>query len=289
MPTPTANIVSSRVTTWPSAPSVSWATVGNSDEQRGADRPEPAQAEDRQPDRAVGGRLAGHGDRLAQDVPADAQGSVGRRRRGDAERGGQAEQRDAEAGPADDGRPGVQQHQRTARHGSGQDGEEGRGLDQAVARDEFVVAQMVRQDAVFQRPEHRRLHAEAEQDGQQAGHAAGEERVGGQAHQQDLRRLHHPDQPRFVEAVRELAGGRGQQGVGSDEQRPGQRGEAGAARTQLEDGQHDHRVLHQVVVERAAGLGQAQRAQAAGKQQSIHDMILGQSAISLVRSASPAV
>ena len=87
------------------------------------------------------------------------------------------------------------------------------GLDQAVAGDQFVVAQMVRQDAVFQRSEHRRLHAQAEQHGQQAGHAVGEERAGGSPISSDLGRLGCLDQPRFVETIRQLAGGRGQQGV----------------------------------------------------------------------------
>ena len=203
--------------------------------------------------------------------------------RRDPERGAQSEQRNAQAGRADDGRPGIQQHQRAARDRAGQDGEESGGLDQAVACDEFVVAQVVGQDAVFQRSEHGRLHAEAEQDGEQARHAAGYECVGGQAHQQDLGGFRCLDQARFIETIRKLTGGRGQQGVGSDEQGTGQGRQACSARAQFEDGQDDHRVLHQVVVECSAGLRQAKRTQAAGKQQSVHDAILRQRAISSVR------
>ena len=91
-------------------------------------------------------------------------------------------------------------------------------------------------------------------------------------HQQRPRPPCDADQAGFVEPVGQLPGGGRQQRVGGDEQRAGQCREAGAARAELEDGQHDHGVLDQVVVERAAGLGQAQRPQPARKQQGfMHD------------------
>ena len=126
---------------------------------------------------------------------------------------------------------------------------------------------MVRQDAVFQRPEHRGLHAQAEQYRQQTGNAVGQKSVGGSGHQQDLGRLCHLDQAGFVETIGELPGGRGQQDVGCDEQRTGQRREARSARTQFEYGQDDHCVFDEIVVERPARLRQTQRPKPPGRQQ----------------------
>ncbi len=65
-----------------------------------------------------------------------------------------------------------QQHQAAAGDGAGDDAQEGRRLDDAVAGDQFVFRQLLRQHAVFHRAEQRRLHAEPEQHAEQAGYAA---------------------------------------------------------------------------------------------------------------------
>ena len=135
---------------------------GEFGQQGGADRPKPAQAQDRQPDRAVAGGLTGDRRGFAQHVPADVQGAVGRGGGRNSECGSQAEQRDGDAGDGHDRWAVVKQSQCAAGHGAGENGEEGGGLDHAVAGDQFTVAQVVRQDAVFQRPEHGGLHPEAE-------------------------------------------------------------------------------------------------------------------------------
>ena len=88
---------------------------------------------------------------------------------GNRDRREQPEQRQCHAGRADPGGAMRQQHQRAARDGAADDGQKGRGLDHAVAGDQFVLGQMFRQQAVFHRPEQRRLHAEAGQHDQQAG------------------------------------------------------------------------------------------------------------------------
>ena len=79
------------------------------------------------------------------------------------------------------------------------------------------LGQVVGQDAVFQRAEERRLHAEAEQHRHQQRQAGGEEAVGADRHQPDSHSLVSADQPRLLVAVGQLAGHRREQHVGQDE------------------------------------------------------------------------
>ena len=53
--------------------------------------------------------------------------------------------------------------------GAGQDGDEGRALDQRIAGRQFGFGEVIGEDAVFDRPEQRRDHAEQEQRGEQHG------------------------------------------------------------------------------------------------------------------------
>ena len=196
----------------------------------------------------------------------------------------QPEQRQRDAGGADPGGAVRQQHECAAGDGAADDGQESRRLDHAVAGDQFVLGEMLRQQAVFHRAEQRGLHAEAGQHDQQARHALGQEGRGSRGgHQQHLGRLVDQDDARLGEPVGELPGGGREQDVGRDEQRAGERRQSGAADAELEQRQHDHRVLHQVVVQRAAGLGQRERPQATRLQQSDrregHGVVLSGSAI----------
>ena len=72
---------------------------------------------------------------------------------------------------ADDQRAVVDQHDAAAEDGAEQNREERAGLDERVAGDELVVAQVLRQQRVLDRAEHGRVRAEAEERGEQDRHA----------------------------------------------------------------------------------------------------------------------
>ena len=82
---------------------------------------------------------------------------------------------------------------------------------------------MLRQHAVFHRPEQGRLNTEAGEHDQQAGHTLGQEGCGCGRHQQHLGHLVGNDNPGLGEPVGELAGRGGKQDVGRDEQGAGKR------------------------------------------------------------------
>ena len=191
-PTPMANTDSSSVSTVPSDRSVSRATTGNSvisvaPMVQNQDRPRT-----REPDRADRRGMAHHAPGLGEQVRRDAQRWIGGRRGGDPDRREQPEQRECDAGGADPGGAVRQQHQGAAGDGAADDRQEGRRLDHAVAGDQFVLGEMLRQQAVFHRTEQRRLHAEAGQHDQQARHALGQERRGSRRHQEQLGQLCRP-------------------------------------------------------------------------------------------------
>ena len=168
-PTPIANTDRSSVSTVPSECSVSRATTGNSvisvaPMVQNQDRPRSESQIGRidaawRTTRQVSANRFGV---MRSDGSAAGDGGI-------ADRGEQPEQGQRDAGDADPGRAVRQQHQRAARDGAADDGQESRRLDHAVAGDQFVLGQMLRQQAVLHRPEQRGLHAETQQHDEQAG------------------------------------------------------------------------------------------------------------------------
>ena len=205
---------------------------------------------------------------LGEQIRRNAQCRIGGRRCGDQKCREQSEQGERDTGRADPGGAVRQQYQCAARDGATDDRQERRRLDHAVAGDQFVLGEMLGQQTVLHRPEQRGLHAETGQHDQQPWHALGQERRGCRCHQQHLGQFVDQDDARLWKPVRQLARGGGEQNVGCDEQRPSERRQPDAANAELEQRQHDHGVLHQVVVQRPAGLRQHQRPQATGLQQS---------------------
>ncbi len=266
-PTPIANTDSSSVSTVPSECSVSRATTGNSvisvaPMVQNHDRPRT--------DSQIGRMAAAW--RVTRQVSANTFGAM----RSDGSAAGDVgimqaatspSSASASTGRADPGGAVRQQHQCAARDGAADDRQECRRLDHAVAGDQFVLGQMFRQQAVFHRPEQRGLHAEPGQHGEQRRHALGQERRGRRGHQHHLGQLVGQDDARLGESVGQLPSRGRKQNVGRDEQRAGERRQAGAADAELEQRQHDHGVLHQVVVQRAARLRQRQRPQPPRPQQ----------------------
>ena len=150
-------------------------------------------------------------------------------------------------------------HQRAARHGTKQDGKEGGRFHQTVAGHQLMLGEAFRQAAVFDRAEQRGLHAQAEQHRQQARDAFCDEGYGGGQHQRHLQQLVDPYQCGLAVMVCDLPCGSGCQQIGQDEQCSGQSRQSGPAAAQSEQGQHQHGILDQVVVQRATALCQQKR------------------------------
>ena len=101
-----------------------------------------------------------------------------------------------------------------ARDRADEDGEERAGLDERVAAHELVGREMVRQDAVFDRTEERRLHTQEEQDGQLIGGVVEREADSRQRHHADFPQFHVADETRLLEFVGELTRGGREEHVG---------------------------------------------------------------------------
>ena len=135
--------------------------------------------------------------------------------------------------------------------GAEQDRDEGRALDQRVAGRQFRALQVIGQDAVFDRAEQRRDHAEQEQRDEQDQHAECRRKPTtaseGDADLDELQPLGHPG---LVEAVGDLAAERRQEEERRDEDRSGQRDQHLRMRAlQLVQQQEDQRVLQEIVAE----------------------------------------
>ena len=143
--------------------------------------------------------------------------------------------------------------------GTEQNGNEGTALDQRVAADEFVLAQVLGQDGVLDRPEQRRMQAEQEKRAEQHIQAMPVESKRRNPHDRHFQHLDEARQHRLVVLVGELPGGGRKEEERQDED-PGrevgqqfgrQRRPAGGLKSQ----QDDQRILEQVVVEGAQKLG----------------------------------
>ena len=109
-------------------------------------------------------------DRVVQQARAGDVRRARRRERNEA-RADPAGQRDRDAEHADDERAVVDQHQRAAEDRAEQDREERARLDQRIAGDQLVLAEVLGQQGVLDRPEDRRVRAEAEERDEQQRHA----------------------------------------------------------------------------------------------------------------------
>jgi len=237
-------------------------------QQGGAERPEPAQPQQRQPNRPMGTGSPQQRRSLTRQVPAQAQAQrVGRRARHQ-RRAGHPGQSHGHPGGRDDGRAMLQPKQGAAGDRAGQNAEEGAGFDEAVAGHQLMFGQVAGKDGVFQRAEERRLHAQPEQHGEQQGRTAEQEPGRRQRHERHLRQLDDEDGAGLLEPVGNLPGRRRQQRVGQDEHAARQRHQRRPGRPRRpEQDQHHQGVLEQVVVQRPERLGQQQRREAAGGEQ----------------------
>ena len=103
--------------------------------------------------------------------------------------------------------------------GAEQDGHEGRAFDQRVAGRQFGALQMIGQDAVFDRTEQRRDHAEQEQRDEQQRDRVQQEADHREERDADLDELEPLRHQRLVEAVGDLAAERRQEEERCDEHR----------------------------------------------------------------------
>ena len=113
---------------------------------------------------------------------------------------------------------------RVAREHSGEDRPEedrdiGPGFHQPGPAEHFVLAQVLRQDRVFDRPEEGRMDAHREHRGEHQRDVGEHEPGAAEDHDPDLGELDDPDQPRLVVIVGELARQCREQEEGQDEQR----------------------------------------------------------------------
>ena len=184
-------------------------------EEHRAVEPEPRDAEHRQPHDAVAAREAEVAPGLGERIPVDRE--VGRDRRRDAECRGSTSQPAtataiaAAAAPA----PVRRRHrdQQAAGDRAEQDRDERAHLDQAVAADQLLGLQVLRQDRVLHRAEQRRVHAH-----QRTARRSSSDRLlqpepdGADHHDRDLEDLDVADEARLLELVGELPGRRREAG-----------------------------------------------------------------------------
>ena len=140
-----------------------------------------------------------------------------------------------------------------------QDGDEGAALDQRIAADEFVLAQVLRQDGVLDWPEERRVQAEQEQRAQENVQAVQVKAERSDAHDRHFQHFHDPGQRRLVVLVGQLPGRCREEEEGEDEDPRREVGEQLGRKPcparRLKGQQDDERVLEQVVVEGPEELG----------------------------------
>ena len=86
-----------------------------------------------------------------------------------------------DAAAADDQRAVAEQHEAAAEDRAEEDRQERAGLDERVARDEFVLAQVLRQQRVLDRAEDRRVRAQTEERGEEQRNAAQPQSPGARA------------------------------------------------------------------------------------------------------------
>src|SRR6185503_797385 len=138
----------------------------------------------------------------------------------------------------------------------------GRALDQRVGGRQFLARQMIGQDAVFERPEQRRQHAEAgerREQNRQRGARIADDGDGGDEDLGELQPLRHA---RLVVAVGEFAAERRQEKERRDEYRARQRDQRLGVGTPAEQDEKDQRGFEKIIVECREELAGKQRRKA---------------------------
>ncbi len=260
-----------------------------------AEQPEPRDRENRQQERRPRRDVADDVDRVAQK-PRARRISTGRRRRGrnlpccePADEG----RRDAAA--TDDERAVADEHDAAAEDRAEQNRQERAGFDERVARNELVLAQVLRQQRVFDRAEDRRVRAEAEERGEEQRDTALPESPGAERHDADFGNLHHARDLRLVDPIGQRSRRTGKEEERRDEQGAGEHDERRRADASLlrEPERHDDAecALQQVVVERTEELRDEQRSKAPRRQKlhewrTHHTLLLVQTVVTAAQEAA---
>ena len=235
-----------------------------------AKQPEPGHREDRKQQRRTRRHVADDGDRVAQQARARRIGSRGWRRR-DLTCRNPAEERTDNAAAADDESPLGEQDHASTKDRAEEDCEECARLDERVARDEFVLVQVLRKQRVLDRAEDCRVGAEEEECCEEERHAFEPEAHGANSHDDDFGDLDDASDIRLVDAISQRARCAREEEERRNEDRPGQHDEGGGVHARLlgqPERHHDsHRALQQVVVEGAEELRDEQRCKAASGQE----------------------
>ncbi len=127
------------------------------------EEPEPGGRENRQQELRPVRHMRDDIDRVVKQTDARRFARVRRRRGRDLPCGQPADDRADNANGADDQRAVVMQRDAATNDGSGEDREERARFDQRVSGDELMLAQVLRQQGVLDRTEHRRVRPEAKQ------------------------------------------------------------------------------------------------------------------------------
>ena len=152
-----------------------------------------------------------------------------------------------------------------------QDREERARLDERVAGDQLVFAQVLRKQGVLDRAEDSRVCAEAEERREEERHAFQPEAHRAKRHDGDLGDLDDASDVRLVDAIGQRAGGAREEEERRNEDGAGQHDERCGAQARLlgQPECHDdaHRALQQVVVEGAEELRDKQRCKPTDRQE----------------------
>ena len=225
-----------------------------------ADRPEPGDAERADPLPVVGVDLADDGEGRGEDVLADLQSRrADSGRRDGARRDVAAESNQHELGGHARRRAALGRR-KAAEDEAADDRDEGRALDQRIAGDKLLAPKVVRQNAVFDRAEQRRDHAEPEQR-QIEQRRRGERKTRSGDHlNEDLREFEPPGDQRLVMRIGDLAAERGQGDRRQDEDDQREQDlEARILSPEAEENEHRQHVADEIVVERGEELAPEQR------------------------------
>ena len=236
----------------------------------GAEQPEPGHREDRQQQGWARRHVPDDGDRVREQAGVRSI-ACGWWSRGDLTRRQPAQHRTDNAAAADDERALGEENHTSAEDGAEQDGQERTGLDEGVARDQFVVAQVLRQQGVLDWAEDGRVGAEAEERREKERYAFSPQTDRAEGHDGDFGELDEARDVRLVDAIRERARGAREKEERRDEHRAGEHDERRGVQPRLlgqPERHHDaHRALQQVVVEGAEELGDEQRCKPTRRQE----------------------
>ena len=236
----------------------------------GAKEPEPRHRENRQQQRRTRRHVPDDGDRVAQKAGPRRIERGGRRRR-DLARRKPAEESAEDAATADDERTVAEEDHAAAENRPQEDRQERSCLDEGIAGDQFIVAQVLRKQGVFDRAKDSRVRAEAEEGREEQRDAAQPEAHRAKGHDGDFGELHEAGDERLVDAIGERARGTREEKERRDEDRAGQHDERGGAKSRFcrQAERHDdaHGALQQVVVEGAEELRHKERCKTTSRQE----------------------